>query len=407
MARAAAGLRPGTRITDFISLGVVTRLYPLAKVRGILRETGTESQRIRQLPAHVVFYYVIALALYMEVSYGEVLRSLVEGLVWLGESSAVRVRRSGRSAISMARARLGAAPLRRMFESAVKPIATPATRGAWYRGWRVVSIDGTTLDLADTAANAAHFGRPGASRGRAAFPQLRLVTLAENGTRVLFGMRWGGYAESENQLARPVLAGLRRGMLCLADRGFFSFSLWQQTAATRAQLLWRIKKNAILPCERRLGDGSYWSQIYASARDRRRGHAGIRVRVIEYRLDGVEDAEPLYRLITTILDPEHAPAEELAALYHERWEIETAFDELKTHLRGRQVILRSKTPGLVEQELYGLLLAHFAVRSLMHDAALRADLDPDELSFVHAVRVVKRKLPGYGAIPPSEAVCLS
>ena len=177
--------------------------------------------------------------------------------------------------------------------------------------------------------------------------------------------------------------------------------MWKQAAATGADLLWRVRKNIVLPCEKRLPDGSYLSRIYASDKNRRRGTDGIIVRVIEYRLEGIEGAEPLYRLATTILDDKLAPAVELAALYHERWEIETAFDELKTHLRGANIVLRSKTPDLVRQEFYGLLMAHFAVRGLMHEAALSADEDPDRLSFLHAVRVVRRKMAAFGAIPPA------
>ena len=404
MARTVDGFSEGTRVSDFISLGVVAKTFPRDQVQAILRETGRESIRERQLPAHVVFYYVIALALYSQVSYGEVLRCLLEGLSWLGAPSLQRIRRTSRSAISMARTRLGAEPLRRMVETAIQPIADRATRGAWYRDWRLVSIDGTTLDLADTAANEEAFGRPGASRGKAAFPQLWMVSLVENGTHVLFGTEWGRYDSSENTLAARALGHLERGMLCLADRGFFGHALWQKAASTGADLLWRVKKNAILPCDRRLADGSYLSRIYASAKDRRHDRDAIVIRVIEYELKGVEDGEPLYRLITSILDEETAPAQDLAALYHDRWEIENVFDEFKTHLRGRQAVLRSKTPELVEQELYGFLLAHFAIRGLMHQAALKEDLDPDALSFIHSVRVVRRKLPTFAAIPPSAVV---
>jgi len=404
MARTVDGFREGTRVSDFISLGVVAKTFPRDQVQAILRETGRESIRERQLPAHVVFYYVIALALYSQVSYGEVLRCLLEGLSWLGAPSLQRIRRTSRSAISMARTRLGAEPLRRMVETAIVPIADRATRGAWYRDWRLVSIDGTTLDLADTAANEEAFGRPGASRGKAAFPQLRMVSLVENGTHVLFGTAWGRYDSSENTLAARALGHLERGMLCLADRGFFGHALWQKAASTGADLLWRVKKNAVLPCDRRLADGSYLSRIYASVKDRRLDRGAIVIRVIEYELKGIEDGEPLYRLITSILDEETAPAQDLAALYHDRWEIENVFDEFKTHLRGRQAVLRSKTPELVEQELYGFLLAHFAIRGLMHQAALKADLDPDALSFIHSVRVVRRKLPTFAAIPPSAVV---
>jgi hypothetical protein len=190
-------------------------------------------------------------------------------------------------------------------------------------------------------------------------------------------------------------------MLCLADRQFFGHALWQAASATGADLLWRGKHNLRLPREAALPDGSYLTTVFPSDKDRRHGTNGTRVRVVEYRLEGVAGAEPLYRLLTTILDPARAPAAELAALYHERWEIEGALAELKTQLRGARAVLRSKTPELARQEVWGLLLAHFAVRGLMHEAALKADEDPDRLSFSHAVRVVRRKVPLFAALSPS------
>jgi hypothetical protein len=399
MAGVPAGLPAGIRLSDHISLGVIARTFPLEEVRQVLAETGKASERERDLPAHVMVYYAIALALYMTASTREVLRCLLEGLRWLWGAEAVRV--AGRSGISQARTRLGEAPLRRLYERVVRPIATPATKGAWYRAWRLVSLDGSCLDLADTAANGAAFGRPGASRGESAFPQLRFVALVENGTHVLFGARLGGFGAGETTLAHDALPALRPGMLCLADRQFFGHALWQEAAATGGDLLWRVKRNLRLPRETVLGDGSYLTTVYPSEKSRRHRAEGMRVRTIEHRLEGVADAEPLYRLVTTILDPAQAPAADLAALYHERWEIEGALDELKTHLRGAGVVLRSKTPELVRQEFWGLLLAHFAVRGLRHEAALRADEDPDRLSFLHAVRVVRRKLPLFAALSPS------
>jgi len=312
---------------------------------------------------------------------------------------------AGKSGISQARSRLGEAPLRRLYEELVRPVATRATKGAWYRGWRPVSLDGTCLDVADTEANRAEFGRPSGGRGESAFPQMRFVALVENGTHVLFGACLGRYAEGETTLARGVLPALRPGMLCLADRYFFGHVLWRAAAETGADLLWRVKSDLQLPRETVLADGSYLTTLYLSKKDRRHRIGGVRVRVIEYRLEGVAGAEPLYRLLTTILDPKRAPAAELAALYHERWEIEGALAELKTQLRGARAVLRSKTPDLVRQEVWGLLLAHFAVRGLMHEAALRADEDPDRLSFSHAVRVVRRKLPQFAALPPSGQAC--
>ena len=406
MPRTVAGLPKGSRITDHISLGVLAKSFPLDKVKAVLTATGKSSRRQRDLPAHVVVYYVLALALYMQASSREVLRCLLEGVKWLlGPAGEVKV--AGKAGISQARGRLGAEPLRQLHDELVRPIANRHTKGAWYRRWRLVSLDGSTLDVADTQSNEQAFGRPGASRGKSAFPQLRLVSLVESGTHILFGTQLGAYQDSEISLTHKMVASLQRTMLCLADRNFFSFDLWNKAQATGADLLWRVKKNLRLPCEQRLADGSYLSTIYRSDKDRRQRRNGIVVRVVEYTLEGVADAEPLYRLLTTILDPAQAPAQELAALYHERWEIETALDELKTHLRGARIVLRSKTPELVRQEAYGLLMTHFAVRGLMHEAALKANEDPDHLSFVHAVRVVRRKLPHFVAIPPSAQEGLS
>jgi Insertion element 4 transposase N-terminal/Transposase DDE domain len=357
MAGVPAGLPAGVRLSDHISLGVIARAVPPDRVRRVLAETGRASERERDLPAQVMVYYAIALALYMGSSTREVLRCLLEGLRWLWGAEAVKV--AGKSGISQARSRLGEAPLRRLYEQVVQPIATRASRGAWYRAWRLVSLDGSCLDVADTAANRAAFGLPGASRGESAFPQLRFVALVENGTHVLFGARPGRYAEGETTLARSALAALRPGMLCLADRQFFGHALWQAAAATGADLLWRVKRNLRLPREAALADGSYLTTIYPSDKDRRHRAGGVRVRVVEYRLQGIAEAEPLYRLVTTLLEPAQAPAAELAALYHERWEIEGALAELKTQLRGARVVLRGKTPELVHQEFWGLLLAHF------------------------------------------------
>jgi hypothetical protein len=399
MARTAASLPAGSRITDYISLGVIAKTFPVEQVRAVLAATGTASRRQRDLPAHVVIYYVIALALYMQSSTREVLRCLLEGVQWLlGPGATVKV--AGKSGISQARTRVGWEPLRQLHDAIVQPLAVPATQGAWYRTWRLITLDGSTLDVADEAGNAAAFGRPKASRGASAFPQLRFVALVENGTHALFGTQMGRYDTGETTLAEGAVGWLRPGMLCLADRLFYGFDLWTRAAATGADLLWRGKKNLRLPCEQRLPDGSYLSRIYPTTKDQRHRRRGVVVCVVEYQLDGVPGAEPLYRLLTTVLDPVAAPAAELAALYHERWEIETALDELKTHLRGARLVLRSKTPDLVRQEFYGLLLAHFAVRGLMHEAALHAGEDPDRLSFLHAVRVVRRQIVRFTAIPP-------
>lgn len=400
MARTLAELPAGSRITDYISLGVIAKFFPVEKIHDVLEQTNRASVRERDLPAHVVVYYVIALALYMRSSYREVLRCLLEGVQWLLDPSA-KVKVAGKSGISQARSRLGVEPVKKLYDTVVTPIAEKRTKGAWFRQWRLVSLDGSTLDVADTVENDEAFGRPGASRGSSAFPKIRFVALLENGTHVLWAAHMDQYATDELTLAEKVIPSLRQGMLCMADRFFPSYKLWRMAAKTGADLLWRTRQNARLDVEERLPDGSYLSRIYASTSERRNGRNGIVVRVIDYRLKDVEGSEPLYRLITTILDHEQAPARELAALYHERWEIETTLDELKTHLRGAQIVLRSKTPDLVRQEFFGLMMAHFAVRGLMHEAALKADEDPDRLSFLHCVRVVQRRMARYAAIPPS------
>src|ERR671938_723264 len=278
MARVPAGLSAGVRLSDHISLGVIARTFPIGEVRQVLAETGRASERQRDLPAHVVVYYAIALALYAGSGAREVLRCLLEGLRWLWGADAVRV--AGKSAISQARTRLGAEPLCRLHDRLVRPVATRATRGAWYRQWRLVSLDGSCLDVADTAENRAAFGRPEASRGESAFPQVRFVAPVENGTRVLFGARLGAFAEGETTLAHEALPALRPGMLCLADRQFFGHALCQGAAATGADLLWRVKRNLRLPREAALADGSFLTTVHPGEKDRRHRANGVRVRAV-------------------------------------------------------------------------------------------------------------------------------
>jgi hypothetical protein len=351
-------------------------------------------------------YYAIALALYADVSTRETLRCLLEGARWLGDAT-VEDEPVSRSGISRARTRLGARPLEVLYREVVTPVAVAGTPGAWYRDWRVMSLDGTTLDVSDTQENARAFGRPASSRGvnaTGAFPQLRLVGLLENGTHVIVAAEFGQYRTSEHELAATVLPRLTPNMVCLADRGLLGFDLWHVANATGAALVWRAGSTLKLPVLERLADGSYRSELRWNYFCKSTDRTPIPVRVIEYTLTGTAKAQPSYRLVTNLLEPDAAPAVELAALYHERWEMEGAFDEFKTHLRGANRVLRSKTPELVRQEAWGFLLAHFAIRALMHEAALGAlprARDPDTLSFTHALRVVRRTLPHVAAIPPS------
>lgn len=404
MARTVAGLPHGVRLSDHVTLGVLTTTVPAALIDAVLADTERQSARQRSLPARLVVYYVMALALYGQASYGEVLRCLLEGVRWLCRGGA-DLALATESSITKARRRLGVAPLAELYRRVARPLAAPGLPGAFYRGHRLVSLDGTTLGLPDTPDVEARFGRPPASRGQSAFPQLRLLALAETGTHAVFAAAFDRYAVGETTLAGRLLDQLRPGMLCLADRGFVGFELWQAACATKAELLWRLRANQVFACETALPDGSYLSRLYASPAQRRRREGGVLVRIIDYRLDGVPGGEPVYRLLTTLLDPDAAPAGELAALYHERWEAEVLFAEIKVTLPGRRLMLRSRRADLVEQEVYGLLLVHFAVRQLMVQASQAlgaADArDPDTLSFLHTVRVVRRHLPLHAAFSPS------
>ncbi len=387
------------RLSDHISVGVLTRVFPAELVDRVVAETGRGERRRRLLPARVVVYYVLGLALFSQSSYEEVMRLLVEGLSW-SEGWARRWSVPTKAALFKARARLGPEPLAALFESVACPLATPRTAGGFYRSWRLMAIDGTTLDLADSPANSAHFGRPGSGRGEriAAFPQLRLVGLGECGTHAIIDVAHGGATSSERQLASVLLESLGPGMLVLADRGFYGFELFKSAAATGAALCWRTRTDLVLPVEQRLEDGSYLSHVYARA-DRR--HHGLAVRVIEYGLDDRSRRnDTRYQLLTTILEHDAAPAPELAALYAERWEFENALDELKTHQRGPRIVLRSKTPEGVIQELYSYLCVHFAIRWLMHHVALESGTDPDRLSFTRTLRVARRTAASHPGFSP-------
>jgi len=350
-------------------------------------------QRVRLLPSRVVVYYVLAMALYAAEGYRELYRLLVEGLRSVDPTLPIMVPQ--KSAFSKARERVGSLPLQRLFEETGVPMATPSTPGAWYRRWRLMSLDGSTMEVADTPANDAHFGRPSVSRGeKSGYPRLRWVALGEAGTRAVVGVQVGAYGEGEMALARPLLPRLSAGMLCLCDRYYYGFNLWEEARHRGADLLWRIRKNLIFPAEQTLPDGSYLSRAFPSDRRLRKQHPGIRVRVIDYQLDdpGRPRAEPLYRLVTTILEPEEAPAEELAALYAERWEVEISIKEIKVYQGRPNAVLRSRKPDGVLQEFYGFLTVHYLIRWLLHQASLEEHIDPDRLSFTSALRAVRRKL---------------
>jgi hypothetical protein len=381
------------RLSDHVALGVLTRTFPPAIVDAAIAATGKAERRSRLLPARLVVYYVLGLALFSRSGYEEVMRSLVEGLSW--ESGwKTRWTVPSQPAITQARTRLGPKPLAELFASACVPLATEETPGAFLAGRRLVSMDGTTLDVPDSTENADAFGRPGSARGEgAAFPKLRLVALAECATHAMFAAAMAPYGTGENTLARELAGSATTGMLVLADRGFGgSYELFSAFAKGGADLCWRAKKNATLPVLERFADGSFRSELVEATDRRARAHV-TPVRVIEYRIadPGRPSAtETSYRLVTTILDPAEAPAGQLAARYAERWEIESVFDELKSHQRGPAVVLRSKTPDGVRQEAWGYLCTHYAVRALMANAATDAGVDPDRISFTRTLHAARR-----------------
>jgi hypothetical protein len=373
---------------------VLTATFPRQLVDEVIDETGRREQRTRLLPAHLTVYYVLAMSLFSSSGYEEVMRSLTEGLTWTSDGEDEYVLPS-QVAITKARARLGPEPLELLFTRACVPLATRSTKGAFYRDWRLVSIDGTTIDVADTPANAEVLGRAGTGRGDgSAFPQLRIVALGEGGTHAVIAAVMDSYAVVEQTLAKRLVPILQPGMLCLADRGFSTHPMMSAAAKTGADLLWRAKGNAVLPVLERHPDGSFGSELVAST-DKHRREDVLAVRVIAYGID--DPGRPgatgtTYRLVTTILDPTAAPADELAALYAQRWEIESIFDELKTHQRGPRVILRSRTPEGVYQEAWGYHRRHYPTPALITAAADDHDLDPDRISFTKAMHAARRSI---------------
>lgn len=401
MARTSADTSQLPRPALLSSVGLLARIIPLSTISAVLETENKQSQRERALPAPFLVYVVISLSLFMPYSLREVLRCVLEGLRALDGQVTIATK----GAISRARTRLGWQTMAEVFRQVVHPFAARETPGGWYRQWRVMILDGTSLALQHTPENAAEFGLPNSKHGEGAFPLLRLVGLVEAGTRAIVAAAFDGWTTHELTLAEELLPALQPGMLVLEDRGFVGYGWWKSVAATRADIVCRARKNMHFPCQKRLPDGSFLSVLRPTKSD---PGEPIPVRVIEYTLTGVPHAEACYCIITSILDPVIAPAPELAALYHERWEAETLFDEFKTHLRGgSRVLLRSKTPDLVRQEVYGLLLAHYCVRVVMWEAAQMSGADPDQISFLHTVRVLRRRLPQAArAFSPSEAESL-
>jgi hypothetical protein len=304
-----------------------------------------------------------------------------------------------RNTLCVARQRLGVAPLLYVHNALVRPLATAPTPGAFYQGRRLVGLDGTTLDLPDSPANAKAFGRPKGPRADAAFPQLRKLSLVELGTHAELAFVLKPCWRGESPMVAGLLRHLQPGMLLLWDRNFFSYALWRQVTARGVHLLARVKSNLVLRPIRELADGSYLAKIYPTPYDREKDRRGIVVRVLKYTLDDPQRVGhgQEHTLLTTLLDAEQHPATTLIGLYHERWEEELTFDEQKTHQDpprpGKPAQLRSETPAGVVQEVYALALGHYVTRALMARAAAQEGLDPDHLSFVGCLRILRCRLP--------------
>ena len=371
-------------------LRALQRLVPRANIQAVLRRTGHARRRYLRLPAWFMVWFVIALGLFCRDCYCQVFR-------WLQPFR--RHGTPGRSSLCEARQRLGVAPLYHLARDVLTLQGTPQTPQTFYQGLRLMALDGFVLDVPDSPANARLFGRPGNHRSPGAFPQVRVLALCELGTHVLWRTQIKPCRCSENAMAPTLVRYLEPSMLLVWDRGFFSYSLLQQLQQRQAPLLARIKKNLLFRPLRRMADGSWLAQAYASSRQRQRDQGGIVVRLIDYTFDDPRrpGAGHKHRLLTTLLDAERYPAPELIVLYHERWEEERTIDELKTHLRQRPV-LRSATPAGVVQEITGLLLAHYVIRVLMAEAARASGVAPRQLSFTGTLQVLRCRLP---ECPPS------
>ena len=362
------------------------QLIPEERLAYILECTGRQSQRYRRLPAASIAWLVVAMGLFADLSIPQVWRRL---------HPSADEPEPAESAFTQARQRLGVAPLQQLFAQCARPMATHQTVGASYHGWRLMGLDSTVLDLPDTPANDNAFGRPGTGRAPGAFPQVRLLALCELGTHAICGLSLKPCRRNEQVMVPALLDLLEPGMVLLWDRGFFSYDLVRRVLATGAHLLARVQTRLTLVPLRRLADGSYVAKLYPSTEARRQDRGGLEVRVIEYTHDDPQrpGCGERHRLITDLLTPEELPAAEAPIVYHQRWEQELALDEIKTHLSGREVPVRSKKPAGVVQEVYGLVLAHYLIRRVMHDAALVGSVDPDRLSFSDSLRVLHCHLP--------------
>jgi hypothetical protein len=383
-----------------VSLDAFERVIPSTQVKAVLAAYGPTGTRARRLTPQAIVWLVIALHLFSRSSLAHVFQHLVRGLRFLWPNPLYQL--PGDAALSYRRYQLGARPLVALFHAICRPMATPETRGAFLFGLRLMAIDGTTEDVADTCQNTRAFGRHQLARGKTAFPQLKGVYLVECGTHAIVDAGFWPVHCCERTGGLRLLRSVGAGMLLMWDRGFHSFEMITATLARGAAYLGRLPAHVHPQIERRLPDGSYLAFLLPSDYQQRQAGGRVLVRLVEYTITDphLQGYGERHRLVTSLLDPALAPALEIACAYHERWEIELVIDEIDTHQRLVGRPLRSLLPVGVIQELYGLLIAHYALRFLMHQAALEANVDPDRLSFVHAIEVVQDAISDFQLAAP-------
>jgi hypothetical protein len=403
----------GDRLADRIGIGVLAKVFPPELVDRVVDEAGAREQRKRTLPARVVVYLLLAMVLFFQSGYGEVWNKLVRGLEWAGQfrDRVALGMQPSPAAVTQARRRLGWQVMEQLLEAVAGPLAGEEQETAYVAGMRLTAIDGMCLDVPATGENGAEFGYPGNDAGPGPFPQVRVVGLGECGTRAVLGAELSPLATGEQPLARQLLGKLSPGDLLLADRNFLSHGLLEEVLAAGVHVLWRAKSDVDLPVLGVLPDGTWLSRIAdpaASRKMRRRGAdprdiPGITARVIEYTVtsqDGSETSET-FTLVTDILDPALLTCEQAAAAYAARWQLETCFGELETSLRGgATVVLRSKSPPMIRQEIYAMLCCYQAIRTLISHAADDAGIDPARISFTRARDAIRSRISDSGCFSP-------
>ena len=376
------------KVSQHVNLDIFAETYPLETIEKLVqeqRERDPKERRLRCLVPRSIVFFVLAMVLWTRLSQANVWKKLTHKLQVLHPAEPVLTVTAG--ALSYQRNLLGVAPLHSLMQQCCHPLCDSQTPGAFYRGYRIMAIDGTLFNVAETKANDAAFGRSKNQYGKGAYPQVRSVFLMECGSHATIDISVQPYSRSEVHGAHEVLASVQAGMLVTHDAGLFGGGLWQGIRGQGAHVLSTLAYTVLTHRVYTLRDGSYLAWLHPSHDAAYPLHKPMLIRVFEYQLTDERLGEPgtVYRLATTLLNARLAPALELVVLYHERWEVELAFDEIKTHQRQYQKVLRSKTPEGVRQEIYATVLAHYAVRSLMVQAARKDHIDPDRLSFTAAL----------------------